>query len=77
MALTATLIHVGTGGFEYGGIQRTIVLSLGMIIGAQLGAILSRKLRGNLIVRALAIALALVGLRLLWVASQAPHLVVS
>jgi uncharacterized membrane protein YfcA len=74
MALTATLIHVGTGGFEHGGIQRTIVLSIGMIIGAQLGAILSPRLRGSLIVRALAIALALVGLRLIWVASQAPHL---
>jgi hypothetical protein len=74
MALTATLMHVGTGGFEHGGIQRTIVLSIGMIIGAQLGALLSPRLRGNLIVRALAVALTLVGLRLIWVASQAQHL---
>ncbi len=74
MALTATLIHMGTGGFEHGGIQRTIVLSLGMIMGAQLGALLSPKLRGSLIVRALAVALALVGLRLVWVAYQVPHL---
>ncbi len=74
MALTATLIHIGTGGFEHGGIQRTIVLAVGMVIGAQLGAILSPRLRGTLIVRALAVALALVGLRLVWVAYQVPHL---
>jgi hypothetical protein len=72
MALTATLMHIGTGGFEHGGIQRTIVLSVGMIIGAQLGAILSPRLQGSFIVRGLAIALALVGIRLLWVAAQAP-----
>jgi hypothetical protein len=68
MALAATLVHVVTGGFEQGGIQRTIALSVGMIIGAQLGAILSDRLRGHLIVRLLAMALALVGLRLLWTA---------
>ena len=71
MALTATLMHVGTGGFAHGGIQRTIVLSVGMIMGAQLGAILSPRLQGGYIVRGLAIALAMVGMRLLWVASQA------
>ena len=73
MALTATLMHVGTGGFAHGGIQRTIVLSVGMILGAQLGAILSPRLRGGYIVRGLAIALAMVGMRLLWVAFQAPQ----
>jgi uncharacterized protein len=77
MALTSTIIHAGTGGFAHGGVNRTIVLSVGMIIGAQLGAILSPRLRGSLIVRALAIALALVGLRLLWVASQTPYLIAS
>lgn len=71
MALTATFMHIGTGGFAHGGVQRTIVLSVGMVIGAQLGAILSPMLRGSIIVRALAVALALVGFRLIWVASQA------
>jgi len=71
MALTATLMHIGTGGFAHGGVQRTVVLSVGMIMGAQLGAILSPRLRGSYIVRGLAMALALVGIRLLWVASQA------
>ena len=75
MALTATLMHIGTGGFAHGGVQRTIVLSVGMVIGAQLGALLSPRLRGTFIVRALAVALALVGSRLIWVAWQAPHLV--
>jgi uncharacterized membrane protein YfcA len=67
MSLAATLVHIGTGAFAHG-VQRTIVLSLGMIIGAQLGAILSGRLRGPLIVRGLAAALGLVGLRLLWTA---------
>jgi len=75
MALTATFMHIGTGGFAHGGVQRTIVLSVGMVIGAQLGALLSPRLRGTFIVRALAVALALVGSRLIWVAWQAPHLV--
>ena len=66
MALAATFVHIVTGGFEQGGVQRTVALSLGMIIGAQLGAILSDRLRGHLIVRLLAVALALVGLRVLW-----------
>jgi uncharacterized membrane protein YfcA len=67
MSLAATLVHIGTGAFACG-VRRTIVLSLGMIIGAQLGAILSGRLRGPLIVRGLAAALGLVGLRLLWTA---------
>jgi hypothetical protein len=75
MALAATFMHIGTGGFAHGGVQRTIVLSVGMIIGAQLGAILSPKLRGSIIVRAFAVALAIVGLRLLWVAAYVPHVV--
>ena len=65
MSLAATLVHIGTGAFAHG-LYRTIVLSLGMIIGAQLGAILSGKLRGSLLVRGLAVALGLVGVRLLW-----------
>jgi uncharacterized membrane protein YfcA len=71
MSLAATLVHIGTGAFAHG-VRRTIVLSLGMIIGAQLGAILSGRLRGPLLVRGLAAALGLVGLRLLWTACQAP-----
>jgi uncharacterized membrane protein YfcA len=41
-------------------------LGLGVIFGAQIGAALSRRLRGSLIVRLLSLALTLVGLRLLF-----------
>jgi uncharacterized membrane protein YfcA len=40
-------------------------MGIGAIAGAQLGARLSRRLRGSRIVQLLALALALVGLRLL------------
>ncbi len=43
----------------------TMVLAAGAVIGAQLGARLSRRVPGSLIVRLLAVALTLVGLRLL------------
>ena len=47
----------GTGG-------RVVPLAIGVIAGAQLGAALSERLGGPLIVRLLALALALVGVRL-------------
>jgi uncharacterized membrane protein YfcA len=43
----------------------TIALSVGVIIGAQFGAAISRRVAGSLIIRLLAVALGLVGIRLL------------
>jgi uncharacterized membrane protein YfcA len=65
MALTGTLTHIATGAFQYG-VRRTIMLSLGVVIGAQLGAHLSNRIQGAWIIRGLALALAVVGFRLLW-----------
>ena len=48
--------------------HRTIVLAIGVVLGAQIGARLSDKVRGLWIIRALAIALGIVGLRILFVA---------
>ncbi len=64
MTLTGTLVHVATGTFSRG-IRRTILLAIGVLPGAQLGAKLSSRVHGSWIIRSLAVALALVGIRLL------------
>jgi len=45
--------------------HRAVLISIGAILGAQVGAWLSQRLHGSWIIRSLALALALVGLRLL------------
>lgn len=64
LALTATITHVVLGEFERG-MAETMYLAVGVMMGAPLGAALSARLHGSLIVRLLALALCLVGLRLL------------
>jgi uncharacterized membrane protein YfcA len=67
MALTGTVVHILTGTFAHG-VHRTIALAIGVVIGAQIGARLSERMRGNWIIRGLALALGVVGLRILVVA---------
>jgi hypothetical protein len=62
-ALTGTLIHLWQGDFQ-GGFGQTFFLSIGVVVGAQIGARLATKVHGLFIVRALSLALVLVGLRL-------------
>jgi len=64
MALTGTTVHIATGSFHHG-IRRTIALAIGVLLGAQLGAFLSRRLGGLWIIRGLAVALGCVGIRIL------------
>jgi len=64
MALTGTLVHVATGVFVHG-IRRTALLAIGVLIGAQAGAWISNRVGGKSIIRALAVALAFVGIRLI------------
>jgi uncharacterized protein len=64
MALTATATHVVLGEFDRG-LAETMYLGVGVMMGAPIGAALSTRLKGSLIVRLLALALCLVGLRLL------------
>ncbi|MBW7907669.1 MAG: sulfite exporter TauE/SafE family protein [Kiritimatiellae bacterium] len=66
VALAGTIVHIATGAFAEGGIQRTLLLGVGVIAGAQLGARLSSRVHGVWIIRSLALALAFVGLRILW-----------
>jgi uncharacterized membrane protein YfcA len=64
MALTGTLVHIVTGAFHHG-VRRTIVLSIGVLVGAQLGARFSHHVQAQWILRSLAVALGLVGIRIL------------
>ena len=64
MALTATITHVVMGQFE-SQLAQTMYLAVGVMMGAPLGAALSTRPGGSIIVRVLAMALCLVGLRLL------------
>jgi uncharacterized protein len=62
-AFTGSATHVAAGMFHHG-IGAAIALSLGAILGAQIAARLSRRIREDWIIRSLAVALGLVGLRL-------------
>jgi uncharacterized membrane protein YfcA len=64
MALTGTAVHILTGTFSHG-VHRTISLAIGVLMGAQLGAHLSERLKGVWIIRSLALALGLVAVRIL------------
>lgn len=68
MSLTAVIVHVLSGTFTEG-IRRTLCLGAGVIVGAQAGAHVSSKIHGNWIMRGLAVALCLLGMRLLWQAA--------
>lgn len=64
MALTGTLVHVAGGVFAHG-IRRTAILAVGVVLGAQAGARLSNRVGGKWIIRGLALAMVLVGIRLI------------
>jgi uncharacterized membrane protein YfcA len=64
MALTGTIVHILTGSFVHG-VHQTVALAIGVLLGAQIGARLSEKVQGGWIIRGLAIALGVVGLRIL------------
>jgi len=65
MALTGTLVHVVQGVFVHG-LRRTTLLAIGVLVGAQAGAWLSNRTGGKAIIRGLAVALAFVGIRLIF-----------
>lgn len=65
MALTGTIVHISTGSLAKDNIRLTICVVIGVLFGAQGGAALSNHMRGRWIIRALAIALLFVGIRIL------------
>jgi uncharacterized membrane protein YfcA len=64
MTFAGTVTHVVQGEFAHG-LWRTVALAVGVMPGAQLGAKLSSRCHGDWIIRGLAVALGLVGIRLL------------
>jgi len=64
MALTGTIVHIATGSFHHG-VRRTVALAIGVLLGAPLGARFSEFVGGDWIIRILAVALAVVGIRIL------------
>lgn len=63
-ALVATIIHLMNGTLM-GQLGTILWISLGAIIGAQVGAKLSNQMKGSWIIRALAAGLGLIGIRIL------------
>ena len=64
VAATATITHLVLGELRQG-LPQTMYLAVGVMMGAPVGAALSERIHGSLLVRLLAAALCLVGLRLL------------
>jgi len=67
MAAAGTTVHVASGVFSHG-VRRTVLLGVGVLLGAQLGARLSTRVHGDWIMRGLAIALGFAGVRILLMA---------
>ncbi len=65
MALSGTIVHIINGTLQEG-IRTALFIGIGVISGAQAGAYFSNKVKAKGIVKALAVALVIVGLRLLF-----------
>ncbi len=66
MATVSVLVHIYNGNYNDPAILKMVIwLGIGAIAGAQLGAFLSRKIKGMIIIKALAISLGLVSIRIL------------
>jgi uncharacterized membrane protein YfcA len=63
-ALTGTIVHLASGEFSTG-FDRTAALAIGVLAGAQAGALLSTRVHSAILIRLLGLALAGVALRLL------------
>ena len=66
MATVSVVVHIFQGAYDDPFVLRMVIfLIIGVIPGAQLGAFLSRRLKGGIIVKALAVSLGIVGIRIL------------
>ncbi len=65
MAFTGTMTHVIAGNFSPQQANLTLSLAIGVLLGAPLGAYVSGKIRADWIMRSLALALIVVGIRIL------------
>ncbi|MCC6349265.1 MAG: sulfite exporter TauE/SafE family protein [Candidatus Eisenbacteria bacterium] len=69
MALAGTIVHLSNGEL-LPGLGRVAAIGAGVLVGAQIGAALSKRVGGVWIMRSLALALGLVGVRILLLALQ-------
>ncbi len=65
MSLTATTMHILDGALGWAELPLALTIAAGAVIGAQIGARLSKRIHGRWIMRSLAAALAMVGVRIL------------
>jgi uncharacterized membrane protein YfcA len=66
MSLVSIVVHATQGNYDNPAVLHIIIwLAVGAVIGAQAGAFLSHKIKTTVIIKALAICLGLVGIRLL------------
>lgn len=67
MATVSVIVHFTNGVYDDPYVLKLVIgFIVGVIPGAQLGAYLSKRVKGNVIIRALAVSLGLVGLRILY-----------
>ncbi len=66
MATVSVVVHIFQGSYNDPLILKMVIgLVIGVIPGAQVGAWLSRKIKGKIIIKSLAVCLAIVGVRIL------------
>lgn len=66
MSSVSVITHISEGSYNDPHVLRMVLsLGIGAMAGAQLGAVLSHKIKGRVIIKALAICLAAVGVRIL------------
>lgn len=66
MTTVSVLIHAFNGTYDNPAtVKMILLLALGVVPGAQVGALLSHKIKGTLIIKSLAVCLILVGIRIL------------
>jgi len=66
MATVSVVVHIYSGNYNDPGILKMVFcLAAGVIVGAQIGAYLSPRVKGKVIIKSLAVALGLVGIRIL------------
>lgn len=66
MSTVSVIVHYLQGNYDDPLVRKMVIgLAVGVIPGAQLGAYLSRKLNGKYIIKALAVSIAIVGVKIL------------
>jgi uncharacterized protein len=64
ITFTASIAHIFQGSFHHGA-HRIAAMGIGALTGSQFGALVSKKVKGPWVIRGLALAVAVVGVRML------------